>query len=146
MIKHTEIILQNGLKVVNFSIPKPIYFTDGSVLEGCSGKRYTSLRPEVTVEEIRWEYKEVSDIKLVLNITPIIVKELRRLDHNKSIDIIIVDSELGRAIQEFSRKIGGIPFYLRKCKLAYSVPGKNEFYHNKFVNLFKGKVLWGKIA
>lgn len=146
MNKHTEVILKNGLKIVNFSSPQTMHFTDGSVLEGCPKKRYLSLKPEVNIEEIRWEFKEVCDLKIVLSITPAIIKELRRMDYNKSIDIIIVDSELGRAIQEFSRKVGGIPFYLRKCKLAYSVADTNKFYHNKFVNLFKGKVLWGKIA
>ena len=146
MIKYTEVILKNGLKVVNFSSPQTMRFTDGSVLEGCPKKRYLLLRPSVTIQEMRWEFKEVCDLKIVLNITSSIIKELRKIDYNKSVDIIIVDSELGRAIQEYSRRIGGIPFYLRKCKLAYSDSSRKEFYHNKFVNLFKGKVLWEKIA
>ncbi len=82
--------LENGIRVANFSSPHPFRFDTGEELEGCSPERcrILSLRREET--EFPGPGGRWTDVVIGYSMTPEVLSELRDLEADPEVDIILV--------------------------------------------------------
>lgn len=93
------VTLSTGVRVANFSSPHPFNFDDGTVLPACSAERSAalSLSTEEVVESSacgRWK-----DIRLKFRMSEAVRWELRDMNANDSIDVILVPFPVMEAIK-----------------------------------------------
>ena len=101
--------LVSGLVVANFSSPHAFTFTTGEVLPACDPERSKALMlssVESTIDRGKW-----TDIKLVFEMTKPVWDELKRMQADESVDIIIVPLPVMEAMKAACMPIG-------KCRVV----------------------------
>lgn len=108
-MNYTKIKLVSGLVVANFSSPHAFTFNTGEVLPSCDSERSKALMlsaVESTIDRGKW-----TDIKLVFEMTKPVWDEIKRMQADESIDIIIVPLPVLEAMKNACMPIG-------KCRVV----------------------------
>lgn len=120
----TEII-KEGVTIVNFCSPHQFNFITGEVLEACSQERSTRLQLEA-VERKRKNPKGWTDLNISYELTDDIRSELKELQDDENIDIIIVPMPLLSALKRETDDIG-------KCRtIRFTDRMRKEVHSNRF--------------
>ncbi len=97
----TRAVLSNGLKVANFCDSDVITFKDGNILEGVEFDRYMALEPKHKVTAQNGRKSGTMDLVTQYHNSDMILDEIRALDGNGEIDVIIVSIPVMEALKEW---------------------------------------------
>jgi len=101
-------ILENGLRVVNFSSPHDFNFDDGSILAGLPADEVNRLsldRDEIVLTEKTSRGVDLVSVNMVFKLTDAINKKLDVLENDPDVDIILVPFPMLSALST-SRGVG----------------------------------------
>ena len=116
---------KNGVTVANFCSPHQFNFITGEVLEACSQERSSRLQLEA-VERKRKNPKGWMDLNISYELTDDIKKELKELQDDENIDIIIVPMPLLSALKNETDDIG-------KCRtIRFTDRMRVKIHSNRF--------------
>ncbi len=94
MPAHTVCTLTSGLRVANFSSHHPgenaFVFEDGTVLANCSPERSKTLELRIEEVEVGSSWPGTRDIELRPIMTDIVRQEIKKLEEDTTIDIVLV--------------------------------------------------------
>ena len=135
------ITLDNGIRIANWSSPHEFKFTTGEILPACAPERAKAMSldiDETVVSNEKWK-----DIEISTNVPETVYNDLRELQHDDEIDIILIPFMVLNAIKDLGiidgyyldtgeADLEEIPslFKLRVIRLADRVT--KEIYPDKF--------------
>jgi len=106
---YPKIQVSNGLTIANFSSPHAFTFSDGKILPACDAERSKALMlsaVESTIDRGQW-----IDIKLVFEMTKPVWDEVKQMQADETIDIILVPLPVLEAMKNACLPIG-------KCRVV----------------------------
>ena len=120
------ITLDNGLSIANWSSPHPFTFTTGEVLPACDPDRVKSMSLDIKETVFPAPIGLYSDIEIDTSIPTVVRADLRKLQHNESIDIILIPFMVLDAIKKAGMHRG-------KCRVIRVADRMTkEIYPDKF--------------
>ena len=120
------ITLDNGLSIANWSSPHPFTFTTGEVLPACDPDRVKSMSLDIKETVFPAPIGLYSDIEIDTSIPTVVRDDLRKLQHNESIDIILIPFMVLDAIKKAGMHRG-------KCRVIRVADRvTKEIYPDKF--------------
>ena len=101
----TKAVLNNGLKVANFSSPHPFVFEDGTSLGACSPERAKDLMLQAVETEVPNE-GGWTDIGLEFRMTEAVASALDEVETDTDVQVLLVPLPVMTAIRSAGRPIG----------------------------------------
>lgn len=103
-MKFPTVVLENGLRVANFSSPHEFKFDDGTVLPACSPEhaRELMLEAQERVHTVDVNGIIINDIDLSFEMSGSVLRALNECSHLKDIDIAIVPLPVLQLVREIS--------------------------------------------
>ena len=122
------ITLNNGITIANWSSPHPFTFTTGEVLPACTPERVKAM--SIDIDETVVSNKKWDDIKIKTSIPDVVRDDLKILQDNEDIDIILVPFMVLSAMKSLLMMKYPYFFKLRVIRVADRVT--KEIYPDKF--------------
>ena len=122
------ITLDNGITIANWSSPHEFKFTTGEVLPACTPERVNAM--SIDIDETVVSNKKWDDIKIKTSIPDVVQDDLKILQDDEDIDIILVPFMVQSAMKSLLRMRYPYFFKLRVIRVADRVT--KEIYPDKF--------------
>ena len=122
------ITLDNGITIANWSSPHKFKFTTGEVLPACTPERVNAM--SIDIDETVVSNKKWDDIKIKTSIPDVVRDDLKILQDNEDIDIILVPFMVLSAMKSLLMMKYPYFFKLRVIRVADRVT--KEIYPDKF--------------
>jgi len=124
------ITLDNGIRIANWSSPHEFKFTTGEVLPACTPERVKLMSLEI--DEIVVNNEKWKDIEMSTKVTETIYDDLRKLQDDDEIDIILVPFMVLDALKNsYSTSYGSLS--TEKCRvIRVANRVTKEIYPDKF--------------
>ena len=122
------ITLDNGITIANWSSPHEFKFTTGEVLPACTPERVNAM--SIDIDETVVSNKKWDDIKIKTSIPDVVRDDLKILQDNEDIDIILVPFMVLSAMKSLLMMKYPYFFKLRVIRVADRVT--KEIYPDKF--------------
>ena len=122
------ITLNNGITIANWSSPHEFKFTTGEVLRACAPERVNAM--SIDIDETVVSNKKWDDIKIKTSIPDVVQDDLKILQDDEDIDIILVPFMVQSAMKSLLRMRYPYFFKLRVIRVADRIT--KEIYPDKF--------------
>ena len=122
------ITLNNGITIANWSSPHEFKFTTGEVLPACTPERVNAM--SIDIDETVVSNKKWDDIKIKTSIPDVVQDDLKILQDDEDIDIILVPFMVQSAMKSLLRMRYPYFFKLRVIRVADRVT--KEIYPDRF--------------
>ena len=122
------ITLNNGITIANWSSPHEFKFTTGEVLPACTPERVNAM--SIDIDETVVSNKKWDDIKIKTSIPDVVRDDLKILQDDEDIDIILVPFMVLSAMKSLLMMKYPYFFKLRVIRVADRVT--KEIYPDRF--------------
>lgn len=128
-----RVCLANGLRIANFSSGHAFTFTDGTVLPACHPERVAALvlesvHAEYRFTNLRVDAPEVIEVRPRFEITQLCIDELRKLESDPLVDIVLVP----RLVIEALQNVGRLRNYTKVATILVADRVAKTAHTNKF--------------